>query len=158
MLFSWFRIFLMLIGSAILWTCAAPVAPPPEKTPLPPPDIPRIGKAPAPSPVRAAPPLAVSHLNQLATMDIKSGAYAAAFDKLERAIRIDPADPLAWHLLARVQLKQNDPTQAEQLARKSNLLIIDNPALEKQNWKIIAEALDRKGLTRQARQARARSR
>jgi Tfp pilus assembly protein PilF len=64
---------------------------------------------------------------------------------LERALRIDPQDPYSWHRLASLRLRQDRPAQAEALARKSNLLAGEDPALRARNWKIVAVALRETG-------------
>jgi cytochrome c-type biogenesis protein CcmH/NrfG len=64
---------------------------------------------------------------------------------LERALRIDPQDPYSWHRLATLRLRQGRADQAEALARKSNLLAGEDPALRARNWKIVAVALRQRG-------------
>ena len=76
---------------------------------------------------------------------IQEGNYADASALLERAIRIQPKNPELWHVLADVRLKQQQEGLAEDLAKKSILLIKDGPALVRANWKIIAESRRLKG-------------
>ncbi|MCP3942776.1 MAG: tetratricopeptide repeat protein [Desulfobacteraceae bacterium] len=64
----------------------------------------------------------------------------AAFSTLERALGIDAQDPVLWHLMAQVQLMRGNFDQAEQLAKKSNLLAVRNPSLRKKNGDIIARS------------------
>jgi predicted Zn-dependent protease len=79
-------------------------------------------------------------LTKKAEQEIRSKELDAAFATLEQAVGIDAQDPFLWHLMARVQLMQGHPDQAEQLAKKSNLLAVDNPSLEKKNGDIIARS------------------
>ncbi|MEJ2154345.1 MAG: tetratricopeptide repeat protein [Desulfobacteraceae bacterium] len=46
---------------------------------------------------------------------------------LERAVRIEPRNPLLWQELARVQLEQGQYRQAENMAAKSNTLAGGRP-------------------------------
>ena len=88
---------------------------------------------------------------------IKEGNYADASALLERAIRIQPKNPELWHVLADVRLKQQQEGLAEDLAKKSNLLIKDAPALVRANWKIIAESRRLKGDSAGASEALAKA-
>ena len=99
----------------------------------------------------------VSDLTRKAEKQIKSGQTDQAFSTLERALRINPGDPATWHMLAQLQLERGNADQAEQLARKSNLLAGKNNTLRRQNWQIIAQALEQKGLTKEAASARRRA-
>ena len=80
--------------------------------------------------------------------------YDEAFATLESALGIDNQDPYIWHLMAKIRLKQDDPDQAEDLARKSNTLASRTPSLKSKNWNIIAEALRRQGRVQEAEQAK----
>ena len=48
-----------------------------------------------------------------------NGAYAAAAASLERALRIDPNNPVLWIELAEVKSAEGDDEQAEMMARKA---------------------------------------
>ncbi|MGH8276801.1 MAG: tetratricopeptide repeat protein, partial [Steroidobacteraceae bacterium] len=48
-----------------------------------------------------------------------SGEYAAAGATLERALRIEPENPLLWVELGRVQLQERNAGQADGMARKA---------------------------------------
>jgi len=74
-----------------------------------------------------------------------SGNYVQAAASLERAIRIEPNQPLLWLELGRVRLLEGDFSQAEQLGRKARTLSAGNPAAEAECVKLIAEALRAQG-------------
>ena len=59
---------------------------------------------------------------------------------LERALDLEPRNAFIYQRLAAVRLAQGQPGQAEQLVRKSNSVAGDNPFVEADNWKLIAEA------------------
>ena len=86
-----------------------------------------------------APP-AVAGLEKEIDTQMAAQHYAEAATILERAIRIQPKNPELWHVLALARLRQNQAGQAEDLAKKSNLLAKSHAALTKLNWQVIAEA------------------
>ncbi len=69
-----------------------------------------------------------------------SGDLEAAAASLERAIRIDPRNPVLWYHLATVHLAQGDAQAAEQFADKSNRFASGNTAQQVRNWQLIARA------------------
>lgn len=72
---------------------------------------------------------------------------------LERAIRIEPKNPLLWHYLAKVRLQQGRFNEAAGLAQKSNALTKSDKPLQADNWRIIAHARNRSGDMVGAREA-----
>lgn len=83
---------------------------------------------------------AVIALLQQAEQQANGGDLESAAASLERAIRIDPRNPVLWYHLATVRLSQGEPAQAEQLANKSNSLAAGNHAQQSRNWLLIAQA------------------
>jgi predicted Zn-dependent protease len=81
---------------------------------------------------------------------------AASAASLERALRIEPGNPLIWHRLARLRLDQGSYSQAEALALKSNTLATRRPDLWAENWAIVAEARRQMGDVDGAGEAEAR--
>ena len=96
---------------------------------------------------------AVTPLADQAEQQIKIGQLDKAFATAERAVRIDPYNAKLWNLMARIQFKQENYSQAEQLAKKSNLLAKNNRTLKSENWKIIAAVLSQQGKEEQAKKA-----
>lgn len=82
-----------------------------------------------------------------------AGRMDKAGANLERALRIEPRNPVLWHELARVRLEQGQYRQAENMAAKSNILARANRYLQAQNWRIIGEARSRRGDQQGAREA-----
>ncbi len=97
--------------------------------------------------------LAVSPLAAQAEQQMERGELDQAFATAERAVRIDPGNAKMWNLMARIQFKKENWAQAEQLARKSNLLAGNDTGLQAVNWKIIAAVLSRNGQEDEARRA-----
>lgn len=84
-------------------------------------------------------PAVVALLDQ-ARAQSSAGQAEAAGASLERALRIEPRNPVLWQELARVRLAQGQYRQAENLAAKSNALAGDNKRLRADNWRIIGQA------------------
>jgi cytochrome c-type biogenesis protein CcmH/NrfG len=82
-----------------------------------------------------------------------AGWMDASAANLERALRIEPQNPVLWQELARVRLAQGQYRQAENLAAKSNALAGGNRYLQTDNWRIIGEARNRRGDLQGARAA-----
>lgn len=132
---------------------ATPEAPPPE-----------------PQPAGDAAPETESTLTRLAAlnpaiMDLlnaanehsAAGRQDEAAAALERALKIEPADPGLWHRLARVRFDQGKPDLAEALAAKSNSLAAGDENLQAQNWRLIAKVRRRLGDASGAADAAARA-
>lgn len=101
---------------------------------------PTAGPRTTPSENTAVVALLQKSLNQSAT-----GQWDAAGASLERALRIEPRNPVLWQKLARVRLEQNDYPQAENLAAKSNSLAGGDQRLRAENWKIIGQSRSKRG-------------
>ena len=74
-----------------------------------------------------------------------SGDTAQAAATLERAVRIEPDNPLVWIELGRVRLAENNPTQANAMGRKALALATGDPAAQSSAWQLIADALRSRG-------------
>lgn len=74
-----------------------------------------------------------------------SGDLETAALKLERALRLAPDSAALWSGLAEVRLEQGNANQAENLAAKSNAMVVDNNLLNYRNWLIIARARKLRG-------------
>ena len=102
-------------------------------------------------------PAVVALLGQ-AEDQANNGDLEAAAASLERAIRIEPRNPLLWYHLATVRLAQQEAAQAEQLAVKSNSLSAGNRVQQSRNWRLIARARQALGDAAGARTAERRAR
>jgi hypothetical protein len=137
---------------------SAPVSSPaqlpsvPAGQPVEPPPVPRVGREPV-----AQPPAVVALLDR-AEQQANTGDLDAAAVTLERAIRIDSRNPVLWHHLATIRLAEGEPTEAEQLAAKSNSLAAGNQPLQARNWELIAQARHARGDAAGARAAEQRAR
>jgi Tfp pilus assembly protein PilF len=73
------------------------------------------------------------------------GDTAQAAATLERALRIEPENPLVWIELGRVRLAENNPTQADAMARKALALATGDASTQSSAWRLIADALRARG-------------
>lgn len=90
--------------------------------------------------------------------EMKQFEQAAAL--LERALRIEPRNPILWHNLAGVRLAQEDWKRAANLATKSNTLAGSNKdykELRLRNWVIVTRACEGMGDFNCAQEARNRA-
>jgi tetratricopeptide (TPR) repeat protein len=68
------------------------------------------------------------------------GDYGQAAATLERAVRIEPDNPLVWVELGRVRLGEKNAVQADALGRKALALASGDPAAQAAAWRLIAGA------------------
>lgn len=83
---------------------------------------------------------AVLALLSQADTNSKAGELDSAVATIERALRIDPRNPILTYKLAALRLKQSKPRLAEDLAKKAALLSANDKNLKKQSWLLISEA------------------
>lgn len=118
---------------------AVPETPPPPAT-----EVPPVVEPPPPPPKSFKLGPATSALVTQARGSSGAGDYDAAAATLERALRIEPANPLVWIEMAKVRLASGDAQQAENMARRALSLAVGAPSAQAEAWKLINEA-QRKG-------------
>lgn len=121
---------LVLLSSAALAACTtSPFGfPPPQPGPS---TRAPSGSAPPPPEAEPAPRSnASAALLEQGREARAAGRYAEATASLERALRIDPSNPLLWIELAEIKAADGDRTQAREMARKALTLAGGNPAIE----------------------------
>jgi hypothetical protein len=122
---------------------------------LTPPDHPSAGAATPGGPAAGGAALA---LLEQASGHAAAGRAETAAALLERAVRIEPANPWLWHRYAVLRLQQGNFEQAIALASKSNTLVRANERLAAGNWQVIARAKRVLGDVAGAERAAAQSR
>ncbi len=70
----------------------------------------------------------------------KAGKLESSVAIIERALRIDPRNPILTYKLAKLRLNQFKPRLAEDLAKKAALLSVNDKKTKKQSWLLISEA------------------
>ena len=152
-------LIVLLIGFTFINGCASrsvPVTKPSAQAPpvAKPSPAPAREQAPLPAPqpaisnrsttvlpkVQTTPSKPVATLIAKAESEFSAGHFDRSAANIERAIRIEPRNPMLWHRLAAIHLQQGNYAQAESMASKSNSLIVPGAALARKNWQIIAEA------------------
>jgi predicted Zn-dependent protease len=124
------------------------------------PGSPEAGGVQTPSPVPGAPPArqfylgaAASALVAQAHTQAGSGEFGAAGATLERALRIEPDNPLLWVELGRVQMQEGNAPQADGMGRKALALATGDPAAQAAAWRLIADSLHARGRDPEAMEA-----
>jgi len=84
----------------------------------------------------------------------RTGKSDQAVATIERALRIEPKNPLLWQRLSFLRLRQGHWQQAISMAQKSNALAAGNKRMQITNWKIIAKACEINGNKTGLKQAR----
>jgi Tfp pilus assembly protein PilF len=127
----------VLLAAVLLAGCASPQpAPrPPGASPLPP----QSGTESPPSDALPAPSVTLA-LRRDSARAAAVGDTHRAIELLERAIRIEPAEPQLWLDLAHLHLEQGSFDEAEQFARKALSLAGDRYQLEQDAWLLIDHA------------------
>jgi Flp pilus assembly protein TadD len=128
-------------------TSSMPDTPTPSVEPVPAPQ-------PAPRP-RTLGPAAKALVDQ-ARAQSNAGNNTLAASTLERALRIEPDNPLVWIELAKVRQDDGNSAQAENLARKALTMATDGKT-QAAAWKVIAESYRARGRNPEARDADAKA-
>ena len=162
-----------LAASALLAACAVPSpyekpAPPPsgqqpsETTPeqqpgQPPSTTPE--PTPPPAPVVREPTLGAASraLVGQAQTQMATKNYVVAASSIERALRIEPDNPLLWIELGKVRLAEGNYVQAENMARKAVSMSVNAPRAQSSAWRLIAESYRARGKNIEAQEAQSRA-
>ena len=128
-------------AAAAVPTPTLPAAPPQETSPPPSREY-RLG------------PAAQSLVNQ-AHAQTARGELPGASTTLDRALRIEPQNPLLWTELARLRLLEGDARQAEACARKALALGSLDPSVRTQAGHVLLEAFKAQHKTQDARELEA---
>jgi Tfp pilus assembly protein PilF len=88
----------------------------------------------------------------------KRGDLPGAAVSLDRALRIEPNNPLLWIEIGRLRMDQGNFPQAEGMARKALAVSVGDDGTQAQAWQLIAESYRARGRNSQAEEAFARAR
>jgi tetratricopeptide (TPR) repeat protein len=151
-----------------------PRTPPPSQPQLPgEPDTPPAIPAPLPreqppsQPARPVPTAPVVRQYQLGPASralveqaralAASGDFPVAVATIERALRIEPANPLLWIELGQVHQAAGNYAQAESTARKALSLASADLAVQSAAWQLAARSLRARGKVQEAQRADAQA-
>jgi predicted Zn-dependent protease len=121
-------------------------APPPEAVPTP-------EQPPRPPPKQFKLSPATNALVQQAHTQAHTGAFVPAAATIERALRIEPENPLLWIELGQIRLSENNPSQANAMGHKALALATGDAQAQASAWRLIAESLRTLGRNPEAAEA-----
>ena len=138
-------------GSAA--STAGSSAPPPSSSAAPPAasSAPFAGEQPSAPPPSAPPPrqfvlgAAATALVGEAHQEEQSRNFGIAAETLERALSIEPHNPLVWIELGRENILAGNPAQAYGMGRKALYLATGDARAQASSWELIAAALRAQG-------------
>jgi len=110
---------------------------------------------PLPAPVIREPMLnsASRALVSQAQTQLASKNFAVAASSIERALRIEPDNPLLWIELGKVRQAEGNFVQAENMGRKALSMATNAPRAQSSAWSLIADAYRARGKNAEAREA-----
>ena len=135
-----------------------PQSPTQPGTPQPEPGTPQPTPTP-PAPTPSQPPkefrlsAASSALVKQARTQSGKGDFTGATATVERALRIEPGNPLLWIELGQVHLAEGNAPQAESMGRKAIALATGDPSAQSASWRLVGDALRARGRTLDASEA-----
>ena len=88
---------------------------------------------------------------------MSSKNFAVAASSIERALRIEPGNPLLWIELGKVRQAEGNYVQAENMGRKAVSMSVNAPRTNSAAWSLIAESLRARGKNVEAQAAQARA-
>jgi Tfp pilus assembly protein PilF len=135
-------------------TPSTPVPPPAETQPAPAPP-PVEEPEPIPGPVIREPVLSSASraLVGQAQTQLAAKNFAVAAASIERALRIEPGNPLLWIELGKVRQAEGNYLQAENMARKAVSMAVNAPRAQSAAWRLIAESYRARGRNTEAQEA-----
>jgi Tfp pilus assembly protein PilF len=113
----------------------------------------------APAPAPSQPPkqfrlsAASSALVKQARTQSGKGDFTGATATVERALRIEPSNPLLWIELGQMHLAEGNAPQAENMGRKAVALATGDPNAQSASWRLVGDALRARGRTLDATEA-----
>ena len=126
--------------------------PPEPNVQGPPPSMPVPRERPKVAPATLSP--ASTALVNLAQSQRKKGDLPGAATSLDRALRIEPNNPLLWIEMGRLRMDQRNYAQAESMGRKALSMAVGDSRTQSSAWQLIADALQARGKNPQAQEAR----
>lgn len=116
-----------------------------------PPSVPVPRERPKVAPATLSP--ASSSLVSLSQSQRKKGDLPGAATSLDRALRIEPSNPLIWIEMGRLRMDQRNFAQAEAMGRKALSMAVGDSRTQASAWQLIADSLRARGKNPQAQEA-----
>jgi hypothetical protein len=83
----------------------------------------------------------------------KKGDLPGAAGSLDRALRIEPNNPLLWVEMGRLRMDQRNYAQAESMGRKALSMAVGDSHTQSAAWQLIADSLRARNKNPQAQEA-----
>jgi predicted Zn-dependent protease len=115
------------------------------------PSIPVPRERPKATPAALSP--ASKALVSQAQVQRKKGDLPGAAGSLDRALRIEPNNPLLWIEMGRLRMDQRNYAQAESMGRKALSMAVGDNRTQSAAWQLIADSLRARGKNPQAQEA-----
>lgn len=109
------------------------------------------------SPPATLSPASRSLVNQ-AQAQRKKGDLPGATVSLERALRIEPRNPLLWLEMGRLRMDQQNYLQAENMGRKALSMSVGDDSTQSGAWRLISDSLRARDRNPEAEEAMDRAR
>ena len=134
---------------------------PPPAVEAPSPDAePSVEAPPPPPPPRERPRVQAATLSPAskalvsqAQAQRKQGDLPGATVSLDRALRIEPNNPLLWIEMGRLRMDQRNYPQAENMGRKALSMSVGDDRTQSIAWQLISDSLRARGKNIQAQEA-----
>lgn len=88
----------------------------------------------------------------------RKGDFPGATVSLERALRIEPSNPLLWIEMGRLRMDQRNYAQAEGMGRKALAMSVGDDRTQSLAWQLIADSYRARGQNVQAQEAQDKAR
>jgi tetratricopeptide (TPR) repeat protein len=139
---------------------------PPPQVEAPSPDAePAVEVPPPPPPPRERPKAPAATLSPAskalvsqAQAQRKNGDLPGATISLDRALRIEPNNPLLWIEMGRLRMDQRNYPQAENMGRKALAMSVGDDRTQSMAWQLISDSLRSRGKNIQAQEATEKAR
>jgi tetratricopeptide (TPR) repeat protein len=152
------------LGGCSIFSSSAPAPPYAAAPPSQPVPAPGSAAAPGPGETPYTPSQRTFRLSRASRALVSQARHqSAAGDNpqaaatLERALRIEPDNPLVWIELGRVRLAEKDAAQADALGRKALALATGDARAQGASWQLIADSLRLRGRNAEAADAEHRA-
>ena len=137
------------------------LTPPPPTVETPPAEAePAVDGPPPAPPPRERPKVAPATLSPAskalvsqAQAQRKKGDLPGATVSLDRALRIEPNNPLLWIEMGRLRMDQRNYPQAENMGRKALAMSVGDDRTQSMAWQLISDSLRARGKNIQAQEA-----
>ncbi len=106
---------------------------------------PRVNPYQAPASTSPRVDSAVQQLQREAVAAFDRGAYQQAIERLQRAIRIEPRNPLSWHYLAQAYWRSGDYPRCVDMAQRSRGYGSGDARLESINSRLLERCREASG-------------